>query len=152
MRHEVVARLTAAGEKLPSTVGITVMGGSEAMSTELALLVLSGRKTATSSLAWEYDWEGSPLRRAGDEDILADFCSTPFALIRTISVQVVPFELVGADFAAAEGEGDGTLESWRREHWRFFSLVCAKIGKEADPRMPVVCERFQIVKRFETGD
>lgn len=105
------------------------MGDSEAMSRELALLVVSGRKTATSSLAWEYEWEGSPLPRLGDEDIIADSNGMPYAWIRTTSIQVVPFEKVGPDFAAAEGEGEGTLEGWRQVHWAFFSDFVAESGE-----------------------
>ena len=40
----------------------------------------------------------------------------PAALLRTTEVEVVPFDQVTAEHAAAEAEGDGTLDSWRAQH------------------------------------
>jgi hypothetical protein len=41
--------------------------------------------------------------------------------------------------------GDGSLEHWRREHWRFFSRECARIGRQPGPDMPVVCTSFEVL-------
>jgi uncharacterized protein YhfF len=62
-------------------------------------------------------------------------------------VDVVPFADVDAEFAAIEGEGDGSLEYWRRAHEAFFGRECKRIGRAPEPRMPVVCERFEVVYR-----
>ena len=51
----------------------------------------------------------------------------------------------GPEFAAAEGEDDGSLESWRRGHWAYFGRECARIGRDPDAGMPVVCESFRVV-------
>jgi uncharacterized protein YhfF len=64
-------------------------------------------------------------------------------------VDVVPFEDVTAEFAAAEGEGDGSLEHWRRAHTAFFARECDRIGRTPAATMPVVCERFGLVYRAE---
>ena len=34
---------------------------------------------------------------------------------------------VTEDFAAAEGEGDGTLAYWRRVHWSYFGRECERL-------------------------
>ena len=52
---------------------------------------------------------------------------------------------VDAQFAYDEGEDDRTLESWQREHWKYFSQVLPKIGKKPNSEMLLVCERFRIV-------
>jgi uncharacterized protein YhfF len=60
-------------------------------------------------------------------------------------VEVVPFCEVTADYAAIEGEGDGSLEYWRRAHWSFFSRECIRIAREPNERMPVVCSVLEVL-------
>jgi uncharacterized protein YhfF len=60
-------------------------------------------------------------------------------------VTTVPFEAVTESFAAAEGEGDKSLRYWRKAHWSYFSRECQRLGKEPSCRMPVVCERFEVI-------
>ena len=69
----------------------------------------------------------------------------PACVIETVVVEIVPFEDVSAEFAA--GEGEASLESWRRAHWAYFGRECARLGREPTPTMPVVCERFKVVYR-----
>ena len=76
---------------------------------------------------------------------LTDWGGTPLCVIETTHVEIVPFDRVDEGFAATEGEGDGTLRYWRDAHWRFFSRECARIGRQPDLSMPVVCERFEVV-------
>ena len=63
------------------------------------------------------------------------------------ATHVPPFEQVTAAFAAIEGEGDGSLEYWRRAHWAYFGRECARVGREPSLAMPVACERFQVIYR-----
>lgn len=58
---------------------------------------------------------------------------------------ICSFNEVDAQFAYEEGENDRSLESWRKEHWQYFSRVLPKIGKKPTPEMLLVCERFRIV-------
>lgn len=57
----------------------------------------------------------------------------------------MPFKDVTADFAAAEGEGDGSLAFWRAAHAAYFTRECARLGRAFSEDMPVVCERFDVV-------
>lgn len=57
----------------------------------------------------------------------------------------MPFSQVDADFAATEGEGDGSLTFWREAHRAFFTRECARLGRTFTEQMPVVCERFERV-------
>lgn len=106
--------------------------------------VLAGDKTATSSALWDYTDENAPLPVAGELSILLDGAGHPRALIRTTSVETLPFEEVDSDFAAAEGEDDRTLESWRAGHEAYFRRTLGE-GREFTVEMPVVCERFQLL-------
>jgi uncharacterized protein YhfF len=118
---------------------------------ELAALVLAGRKRATAGLLWAHDPETRPLPRPGDLSIVTDFAGRALCVIETRRVDVVPFNEVTAEFAATEGEGDGSLAYWRHAHEAFFGRECRRLGRTPAPDMPVVCERFEVVYRKETG-
>ena len=60
-------------------------------------------------------------------------------------METVPFEQVSEEFAATEGEGDGSLAFWRDAHWAAFSRELEGTGRSPRPDMPVVCERFEVV-------
>ena len=62
----------------------------------------------------------------------------PRCITRTTKVDVVPFEDVTADCAAAEG--DGTLAAWKKAHRKAFSAACEEIGRNFDESMKCVCE------------
>lgn len=120
------------------------------MADELADLVLSGRKRATAGALWSYEHEGEPTPRVGDYSVITDGAGTARCVIRTASVDVVPFSEVDETFAAAEGEGDLTLDYWRACHWACFAQELAEFGRAPEPEMPVVCERFEVVYPPET--
>ena len=120
---------------------------NQADADELAELVLAGRKRATASALWFYEAEQEPLPLVGDLSVVTDWFGNARCVIRTTAVEVVAFESVGAAFAAAEGEGDGSLEYWREAHRAAFARELALIGRTIEPDMPVVCERFDVVFR-----
>lgn len=120
-------------------------GDSEEMANELSELVMRGVKRATAGSLWSYEEEGEPLPQPGDLSIVTNWSGEPMCIIETQSVKVVRFNEVTADFAAAEGEGDGSLSYWQQGHREFFTRECAKAGKQFDESIPVVCERFTVV-------
>lgn len=121
------------------------------MADELVELVLNGDKRATAGALWSYEEEGEPVPRAGDYSVVLDGAGRARCVIRTTSVDVVPFSEIDDDFAAAEGEGDLSLDSWRRDHWHFFTVELAALGRSPEPDMPVVCERFELVYPLKDG-
>lgn len=122
-------------------------GDSPQLADELLRLVLDGVKSATAGALWEYEAAGEPVPAKGDLSILLDGAGEPQALIRTTRVETVPFSEVTAEHASLEGEDDRTLESWRTEHERYWRRTLGAVGREFDPSMPVVCERFKILFR-----
>jgi uncharacterized protein YhfF len=120
-------------------------GNSSEMADELGVLVLHGTKTATCSLLWEHETDGLPLPQVGELSIILDGVGLPLCLIETVGVEVKPFGAVDASFAAAEGEGDRSLEYWREGHRRYFLPYCKSIGRPFDENTPLVCERFKLV-------
>ena len=120
---------------------------NEPSADELAQLVLAGTKRATAGLVWSFESASMPLPKPGNLSVVTDWAGTPQCVIETRCVDIVPYEEVSADFAATEGEGDGSLRYWREAHWAYFGRECRRIGREPDARMPVVCERFAVVYR-----
>jgi uncharacterized protein YhfF len=112
---------------------------------ELAALVLAGRKRATAGLWWSYESEHKPIPKRGDLSVVTLFSGEPVCVIETQHVNIVAFSEVDADFAATEGEGDGSLDHWRRAHTAFFGRECQRLGRGFDVHAPVVCEEFSVV-------
>lgn len=120
-------------------------GDNPVLADELCQLVLAGIKTATCSALWEYQADGEALPQQGQLSIILDGQGRPRAVIETTQVTIQPFNQVEAAFAYAEGEDDRSLESWRREHWRYFSRTSQDQGWQLDESMPLVCERFRLI-------
>jgi uncharacterized protein YhfF len=118
----------------------------------LVELVLSGQKRATAGPLWCYEEEDEPLPRVGDLSLITDFDGLARCVIRTTSVEIVAFDKVSERFAATEGEGDGSLEYWRRVHWDAFTRHLAEIDRIPELAMPVVCECFDVVFPTELGE
>ena len=108
-------------------------------------LVLEGEKRATAGLLWSYEAENEDIPEIGGLSVITNWDGEPQCIVEITSVEIKPFNKVSAEFAFEEGEGDKSLEFWRRVHWEFFSLECEEIGKEPTEDMPVVLEKFKIL-------
>ena len=129
----------------PGNVRVDGYGDSEALSKELLALIRSGQKRAGTGLVWLHEYENEPLPKAGDIEIVIDHLDQPSVVTRIVSAKVMPYEEVTAEYAAIEGEGDGSLAYWRETHWTYFARECKRIGREPSERMPVVCSVFEVV-------
>ncbi|WP_315094969.1 ASCH domain-containing protein [uncultured Cellulomonas sp.] len=116
--------------------------GDDAEAAELLARVLDGRKTANGLAVAELEQVGLEVPRVGDLSIVVDGEGTPRALLRTTEVQVVPFDQVPAEHAAAEAEDDGSLETWRARHEESWRRV---LGEAFSPSLDVMLERFELV-------
>lgn len=112
---------------------------------ELATLVLNGVKSASASLVWTYEHEGKRPPWPGCLSIMTDWSGKPLGIIETLTIEAVPFDEVTAEFAACEGEGDLSLRYWQQGHWEYFERECKRIGRQVEPGMLVLCERFDLV-------
>ncbi len=112
---------------------------------ELAALTLSGVKTATASLAGLYALEREEMPQAGDLSVLLNSRDEALCVLRSTRVTVVPFQQGGAVHAWREGEGDRSLESWRKVHERFFRSELEKAGLPWREDIAVVLEEFEVV-------
>lgn len=110
---------------------------------ELADLVVEGRKRATAPSVREFVDE--PLPAPGDLYVVTDGSGEARCVIRTTRVRIVPYCDVPADFIRMEGEGDGSVDYWRRAHWAYYKRVLARLGLAPDESMPIVCQEFEVV-------
>jgi uncharacterized protein YhfF len=111
-------------------------GDSAKLADELLALVLAGRKTAT---CWaERDGQQTAV---GKRMIVRDGADRARAIVETLTLDRRRFCDVDAAFAAAEGEGDLSLEYWRQAHADYFSR---NGGYTTD--MMLWCECFRLVE------
>jgi predicted acetyltransferase/uncharacterized protein YhfF len=141
-----IEKLRARGIEIPSgPVRVDSYGDSPELSASLIALIRAGPKRAGTSLLWALEAENEPLPEAGQIEIVVDHRNEPVLITRITRVEVLPYASVTAEYAAIEGEGDGSLEYWREAHWAFFSRECERLGREASESMPVVCSVFEVL-------
>jgi uncharacterized protein YhfF len=112
---------------------------------ELLDLMREGKKYATAHMARDFEKNDIPRRQVGDYWIIVDTQNGLVGLVKVKEVAVTPFNEVTLDFAAREGEGDGSLEYWQRVHKEYFLLQLADWGEDWSEDCPVVCETFSLV-------
>lgn len=113
--------------------------------------VLSGEKSATSSLHAEYEAEGEPLPVVGDRSAVIDSDGQIVAAIELTEVRII--RLADADLRLAhdEGEGFADVASWRAEHERFWTSpeYVQEFGFTIDDDTLVVATWFRVTDRVE---
>jgi uncharacterized protein YhfF len=141
------------GITLPAgRVQVDGYGDSAELSQSLLQLIVSGQKRAGTGLLWAYEHDGEEIASTGDIEIVIDHLNQPALVTRITHAKIVPYSDVSAEYAAIEGEGDGSLAYWRWAHWAFFSRECVRIGRKADESMPVVCSIFEVLHVIPTRD
>lgn len=118
------------------------IGGTPEAADEGARLILEGTKTATCCAPWEE----APF--PGALSVLLDGRDRPRAVVETREVAARPFGALGAEFAQAYGEGDPTLERFRREIGGFYASEFADRGLTFGDDSLLVTERFRLIHRL----
>lgn len=120
-------------------------GGNRNQARELARLVKSGEKTATSSLHLLYEMDHEPVPKVDEYSIITDWDGEAEAIIQNVDVKIIPFHEADQVLARKEGEGDKSLTYWRRVHIDFFTEELEQLGKVFNEDMLIVCETFRVV-------
>lgn len=126
-------------EKYPGAQAWSI-GDNPDMANELAALVIKGLKTASCGSLAAYLAEESPPK-IGSHNIILNGQGVPVCVIRMLSLRLVRFSDVTQEFARKEGEGDLSLEYWRKEHQAFFT----REGSYSED-MELVAEEFEVVE------
>jgi uncharacterized protein YhfF len=144
------AKLAARGTPLPDGfVSVDQFGDSAELSSELLALIASGKKRGGASLHAAYAIEKLPVPQVGEICIVLDYNDQPVFVTRNTAVDIIPFHAVGADFAACEGEGDGSLAYWRQAHLNYFTRTSPELGITFNEHMLIVCERFEVLHTLD---
>ena len=148
---EAVARFWAAYVRESGYDGPLVtsyaFGDSAELADELGSLVVDGPKRATAELAQAFGGEGDPLPEVGDHCVVVGGDGQPLAVVRTTDVRIGPLSSVDDSFAWDEGEGDRSRAWWLEAHTRYFTRECEREGWTFSADVPVVFERFEVVRR-----
>jgi uncharacterized protein YhfF len=110
-------------------------GDGPGLADALCELVLAGTKTAT---CWPV-CEGEQTH-VGKRMVVKDGAGRARAVIETLELIQQRFREVDAAFARDEGEGERTLQDWRKGHERYFRRQGL-----FSPDMLLWCERFLLV-------
>lgn len=138
----------------PSSLPAVEFGFAGPLRDRLVRAILDGDKTATTSLAVEYESDGEPLPQVGERGALVDSAQRPVAVLETTEVRRCRLGDVDLAHVVDEGEGHTTLEQWRRDHEAFW---CGDEMREAlndpgfsvDDATPLVLERFRVLLRLD---
>lgn len=118
-------------------------GSTEKDINELANKVLTGEKTATSSLLDYYRIGLKEISAIDDYMAILDYSDNQVAVVRVIKTEIIKFGDISESFAIEEG--DGSLENWKAIHHPYYSYHLSAIGKELTAETELVCEWFQVV-------
>ncbi len=109
-------------------------------------LVREGKKRATARVEVEFELDEIRRRSPGDYWVVLDTEGAPACLIQITDVHIWRFLDVPLEFAQREGEGDNSLEYWRKVHKDYFVLQCERWGIAWHDNLPVACEGFDLIE------
>ena len=126
-------------------------GDNPRLMDELLILILTGKKTAATTLVREMELEGTPEPRRGEYSIILDGSEKPRAIIQTLSIRRLRFCEVDKEHAHWEGEGNRTLKSYRRNHIDYYRRRGEALGFKFSKKMEVLLERFKLIYPLRTA-
>ena len=131
------------GFSLPTADEVGEYGEPGPLRDQLVKALVSGQKTATSSLHRHYLDAGEALPTVGQTELVIDSAGRPVCLLEISRVDLVRAQDVTDDFVRAEGEGFDTWDEWWSAHQSFWSE-----GDEGIPVTPedlVVCQWLRLI-------
>ncbi|MGV6831610.1 MAG: ASCH domain-containing protein [bacterium] len=111
-------------------------------------LVLKDIKRATASSLWWFKKHDEELPKIGDLAIVTDWEGEPFAITKVTAVNLKAYIEVDGEFAFREGEGDKSLEYWRKVHWAYYGREMAPFNESPTEDMIIVCEEFETIYKL----
>ena len=108
-------------------------------------MVVKGVKTATATSLWLYEKNNELLPKVGDQYIVTDWNGNAKAVIETTKIENVSYNKITAEFAEMEGEGDKSLDYWKKVHEAYYKREMEPHGDDFDESMTIVCEYFKTI-------
>ena len=131
----------------------SALGHTRALADTLAALVVAGVKRAQATPLRDFevdapaqpDGQSAELPQPGDHLVVLDGSGVPCVIVRTTQVEKRLFNQIDDAFAFEAGEGDLTLRWWLTAHRQDFAERAEAEGFEADERMDLLLEYFEVV-------
>jgi uncharacterized protein YhfF len=123
-----------------------VIGGTAEGADAGAAAILAGEKTLTSSTVWDFPDGRIPF--VGALSVLLNGARRPVAIVETTRVAVMPFGAADAAMALAYGEGERTLDWFRREIGDWYRTAAARHGAAFTEETEVIFEWFRVARRL----
>tara|TARA_B110001452_G_scaffold161564_1_gene134495 strand:- start:95 stop:565 length:471 start_codon:yes stop_codon:yes gene_type:complete len=112
---------------------------------ECAELVVKEIKQATATSLWWFEKNNEALPKVGDQYIITDWNGSAKAIIETIKVELTPYNKITSEFAKSEGEGDKSLEYWKKVHQAYYSREMQPYNERFNENMIIICEYFKTI-------
>lgn len=90
-------------------------------------------------------WKMRIYQKVANLSIITNSKGEYQVLIKTIRVEVVQFKEVSSEHAYKEGEGNRTLEYWKKVHIDFFNNELKEIDESLKDDDLVVLEEFKVL-------
>ncbi|WP_298923058.1 ASCH domain-containing protein [uncultured Allomuricauda sp.] len=134
------AHLEFASEDAPKVIHFC---DNEKDANTCADLVCKDVKRATSQSLLALQLRKEELPKIGDFAVVTDWSGKAKCVIRTTSVKLVPYFAVHSEHARLEGEGDKSIEHWRKTHWDYYTRELSEFNRTPLESMIIVFERFE---------
>lgn len=112
---------------------------------ECAELVVKGIKQATATSLWWYETNHEPIPEVGEKFIITDWDGNAKAIVEVTRIEPTPYNKISSEFARTEGEGDKSIEYWRRVHKAYYTREMEFYDQEFDESMTIICEYFKTI-------
>lgn len=106
---------------------------------KMITLVLSGKKRATSSLFIS----DTNLPVIGEESIICYDDDTSACTVKTVDYKIMKFNEITEEHAELEGEGDLSLNYWKKVHYEFFKSIDSSFNEDSI----IIFEIFEVVDK-----
>ncbi len=110
-----------------------------------AKLAKKGIKRATSDSLLGLQYRKDPLPKMGDYVVVTDWEGKAQCIIEITKVTFKPFFSIDEEYAKMEGEGDKSLDHWKKVHWDYYTRELEPFGRVPRESMIIVCQEFELV-------
>lgn len=117
-------------------------GDSAALNAEILALVRAGEKTITCDAVANFAQRGEPHPEPGRVDVALDWAGRPALAVRTVAVDLIPFDEMPEALIAGQGEFRD-LAHWRKGYESYLT----RAGLFA-PDVMMLVEHFEVVEDF----
>ncbi|PIB28586.1 ASCH domain-containing protein [Maribacter sp. 4G9] len=108
-----------------------------------AELVKKGAKKAVTDSLLGLQYRNQPLPKMGDFKVVTNWEGEAQCIIKLTSVKLKPYFSIDGAYAQLEGEGDKSLDNWKKTHWDYYTRELEPFERVPRESMILVCQEFE---------